>query len=200
MMCVVIKFQLVHFLYWNQFSTFSLEGFECWFRVCVFLYSIHTTIQYSRTRVDIKHKIYRHHRPMCTNTPHKSGSLGHICTNQHFGQNQTVVFSWTVVFLSVVLEPSVWVVLSWWNVVLLVYSEQSRRLEQVLRLWQEPIEKRTGVNLRLLTKNSKKKIDKKSGRKQPRANDYEATVVEPAPDAINAPCDGTCQLSKAFVM
>jgi hypothetical protein len=32
----------------------------------------------------------------------------------------------------------------------------------------------------LLNKN---KIDKKSGRKQPRANDYEATVVEPAPDA-----------------
>ena len=48
--------------------------------------------------------------------------------------NQTVVFSWIVVFLSVVLEPSVWVVLSWWNVVLLVYSEQSRSLEQVLRL------------------------------------------------------------------
>jgi hypothetical protein len=27
--------------------------------------------------------------------------------------NQTVVFSWTVVFLSVVLEPNEWVVLSW---------------------------------------------------------------------------------------
>jgi hypothetical protein len=52
-----------------------------------------------------------------------------------------------------------------------------------MSIGQEPIEKRTVVNLRLLTKNSKKKIDKKSGRKQPRANDYEATVVEPAPDA-----------------
>jgi len=44
---------------------------------------------------------------------------------------------------------------------------------------QEPIEKRTVVNIRLLTENSKKKID----RKQPRTNDYEATVVEPAPDS-----------------
>jgi hypothetical protein len=32
--------------------------------------------------------------------------------------NQTVVVSWTLVFLSVVLEPNEWVVLSWWNVVL----------------------------------------------------------------------------------
>jgi hypothetical protein len=48
--------------------------------------------------------------------------------------NQTVVFSWPVMFLSVVLKPSVWVFLSWWNVVLLVYSEQSRSLEQVIRL------------------------------------------------------------------
>jgi hypothetical protein len=49
---------------------------------------------------------------------------------------------------------------------------------------------RTVVNLRLLTKNNKNKIDKKSGRKQPRANDYEATVVEPAPDGdfvLNTP-------------
>ena len=52
-----------------------------------------------------------------------------------------------------------------------------------MSIGQEPIEKRTVINLRLLTKNSKKNIDKKSGRKQPRANDYEATVVEPAPDS-----------------
>jgi hypothetical protein len=52
------------------------------------------------------------------------------------------------------------------------------------------IEKRTVVNLRLLTKNSKKTIDKKSGRKQLRANDNEATFVEPAPDSdfvLNTP-------------
>ena len=42
-----------------------------------------------------------------------------------------------------------------------------------MSIGQEPIEKRTVVNLRFLTKNSKKKIDKQSGRKQPRANDFE---------------------------
>jgi hypothetical protein len=59
-----------------------------------------------------------------------------------------------------------------------------------MSIGQEPIEKRIVVNLRLLIKNSKKTIDKKSGRKQPRANDYEATVVEPAPDGdfvLNTP-------------
>jgi hypothetical protein len=34
----ICKYQLLDFLYWNQFSAFSLEGFEYWFRVCVFLY------------------------------------------------------------------------------------------------------------------------------------------------------------------
>ncbi|VDH96921.1 Hypothetical predicted protein [Mytilus galloprovincialis] len=45
------------------------------------------------------------------------------------------------------------------------------------------------VSLRALSKNSKKKIDKKSGRKQPRANDY-GIEFEPAPDSqfsINTP-------------
>ena len=37
----------------------------------------------------------------------------------------------------------------------------------------ETIQKNRVFNLRALSKNSKKKIDKKSGRKQPRVNDYE---------------------------
>jgi hypothetical protein len=44
----------------------------------------------------------------------------------------------------------------------------------------EAIQKYRVVNLRALSKNSKKKIDKKSGRKQPRVNDYEIEL-EPAP-------------------
>ena len=39
------------------------------------------------------------------------------------------------------------------------------------------------VNLRALSKNSKKKIDKTSGRKQPRVNDYEIEF-EPVLQAI----------------
>jgi hypothetical protein len=46
----------------------------------------------------------------------------------------------------------------------------------------EPVQTNRVVNLRVLSKNSKKKIDKKSGRKQPRANDYEIEF-EPAPDS-----------------
>jgi hypothetical protein len=42
--------------------------------------------------------------------------------------------------------------------------------------------KRSVVNLRLLTKNSRKRVDKKSGKKQPKPNDYEP-IVEPAPDS-----------------
>jgi hypothetical protein len=45
-----------------------------------------------------------------------------------------------------------------------------------------PLKKNRVVNLRALSKNSKNKIDKKSGRKQPRANDYEIEF-EPAPDS-----------------
>ena len=51
------------------------------------------------------------------------------------------------------------------------------------------IQKNRVVNLRALSKNSKKKIDKKSGRKQPRVNDYEIEF-EPAPDSaitLNTP-------------
>ena len=40
----------------------------------------------------------------------------------------------------------------------------------------EPVQKNRVVNLRALSKNSKKEIDKKSGRKQPRANDYELNL------------------------
>ena len=53
----------------------------------------------------------------------------------------------------------------------------------------EAIQKNRVVNLRALSKNSKKKIDKKSGRKQPRVNDYEIEL-EPAPDSaftLNTP-------------
>lgn len=39
------------------------------------------------------------------------------------------------------------------------------------------------VNLRVLSTKSKKHIDKKSGRKQPRPNDIE-TEIEPAPNSI----------------
>ena len=46
----------------------------------------------------------------------------------------------------------------------------------------EAIQKNRVVNLRALSKNSKKKIDKKSGRKQPRVNDNEIEF-EPAPDS-----------------
>ena len=46
--------------------------------------------------------------------------------------------------------------------------------------WKENV-----VNLRLLTKNSRKKVDKKSGKKQPRPFDYEIEpIVEPAPDSV----------------
>jgi hypothetical protein len=53
----------------------------------------------------------------------------------------------------------------------------------------EAIQKNRVVNLRALSKNSKKKIDKKSGRKQPWVNDYEIEF-EPAPDSaftLNTP-------------
>jgi hypothetical protein len=43
----------------------------------------------------------------------------------------------------------------------------------------EPVQKNRVVNLRAFSKSSKKKIDKKSGRNQPRANDYEIEF-EPA--------------------
>ena len=46
----------------------------------------------------------------------------------------------------------------------------------------EAIQKNRVDNLRALSKNSKKKIDKKSDRKQPRVNDYEIEF-EPAPDS-----------------
>ena len=49
-----------------------------------------------------------------------------------------------------------------------------------MRIGQEPIEQRPVV--RLLTKNTHKRVDKKSGKKQPRPNDYEP-IVEPAPDS-----------------
>ncbi|CAC5396904.1 unnamed protein product [Mytilus coruscus] len=39
------------------------------------------------------------------------------------------------------------------------------------------------VNLRLLSKRNLKRNDKKSGRKKPRANDYDNTEVLPAPDS-----------------
>ena len=51
-----------------------------------------------------------------------------------------------------------------------------------MSIGQEPIEKRSVVNLRILTKNSRKRVDKKSGKKQPKPNDYEP-IVEPAPDS-----------------
>jgi hypothetical protein len=100
------KFQLVHFLYWNQFSAF-------WVLISCLRFSLQICGKSGLTSGLIPRMSY----PTCQPA-----------------LNQTVVFSWIVVFLSVVLEPSVWVVLSWWNVVLLVYSEQSRSLEQVLRL------------------------------------------------------------------
>ena len=54
-----------------------------------------------------------------------------------------------------------------------------------MSIGQEPIEKRNVINLRLLTKNSRKKVDKKSGKKQPRPFDYEIEpIVEPAPDSV----------------
>jgi hypothetical protein len=57
----------------------------------------------------------------------------------------------------------------------------------------EPVQKNRvhRVNLRALSKNSMKKMDKKSGRKQPRANDYEIEF-EPAPDSafsLNTPVE-----------
>ncbi|CAC5381169.1 unnamed protein product [Mytilus coruscus] len=51
-----------------------------------------------------------------------------------------------------------------------------------ISIGQEPIEKRTLINLGLLTKNNSKRVDKKSGKKQLRQNDYDP-VVEPAPDS-----------------
>ena len=51
-----------------------------------------------------------------------------------------------------------------------------------MSIGQEPIEKRSVVNLRLLKKNTRKRVDKKSGKKQPRPNDRES-IVEPAPDS-----------------
>ena len=51
-----------------------------------------------------------------------------------------------------------------------------------MSIGQEPIEKRPIVNLRLLTKKKRKRVDKKSGKKQPKPNDYEP-IVEPAPDS-----------------
>ena len=47
---------------------------------------------------------------------------------------------------------------------------------------KEPVQTNRVVNLRDLEKNSKTKIDKKSARNQPRANDYELEF-EPAPDS-----------------
>ncbi|CAG2237568.1 unnamed protein product [Mytilus edulis] len=58
-----------------------------------------------------------------------------------------------------------------------------------MSIGQEPIEKRPVVSLRVLTKNNRKRVDKKSGKKQPRQNDYDP-VVEPAPDSaylVNTP-------------
>jgi hypothetical protein len=51
-----------------------------------------------------------------------------------------------------------------------------------MSIGQEPIEKRSVVNLRLLKKNTRKRVVKKSDKKQPRPNDYEP-IVEPAPDS-----------------
>ena len=53
----------------------------------------------------------------------------------------------------------------------------------------EAFQKNRVVNLRALSENSKKNIDNKSGRKQPRVNDYEIEF-EPAPDSaftLNTP-------------
>ncbi|CAG2246623.1 unnamed protein product [Mytilus edulis] len=58
-----------------------------------------------------------------------------------------------------------------------------------MSIGQEPIEKRPVVSRRVLTKNNRKRVDKKSGKKQPRQNDYDP-VVEPAPDSaylVNTP-------------
>ena len=58
-----------------------------------------------------------------------------------------------------------------------------------MRIGLEAIQKNRIVNLRALSKNSKKTIYKKSGRKQPRVNDYEIEF-EPAPNSaftINTP-------------
>ena len=71
---------------------------------------------------------------ICGKSGLTSGLISDVVSNSSTGSKSTVVFSWTLVFLSVVLEPNEWVVLSWWNVVLLVYSKQSRSLEQVLRM------------------------------------------------------------------
>jgi hypothetical protein len=71
---------------------------------------------------------------ICGKSGLTSGLTSDVVSNSSTGSKSTVVFSWTLVFLSVVLEPNEWVVLSWWNVVLLVYSKQSRSLEQVLRM------------------------------------------------------------------
>ena len=51
-----------------------------------------------------------------------------------------------------------------------------------MSIGQEPIEKRSVVNLRLLKKNTRKRVVKKSDKKQTRPNDYEP-IVEPAPDS-----------------
>ena len=64
-----------------------------------------------------------------------------------------------------------------------------------------PLKKNRVVNLRALSKNSKNKIDKKSGRKQPRANDYEIEF-EPAPDSafsLNTPLKQTLEKTPSTV-
>ena len=65
----------------------------------------------------------------------------------------------------------------------------------------EPVQKNRVVNLRALSKSSKKKIDKKSGRNQPRANDYEIEF-EPAPDSafsLNTPLKQTLEKTPSTV-
>ena len=64
-----------------------------------------------------------------------------------------------------------------------------------------PLKKNRVVILRALSKNSKNKIDKKSGRKQPRANDYEIEF-EPAPDSafsLNTPLKQTLEKTPSTV-
>ena len=61
----------------------------------------------------------------------------------------------------------------------------------------EPVQKNRVVNLRALSKNSQKKIDKK----QPRANDYEIEF-EPAPDSafsLNTPLKQTLEKTPSTV-
>ena len=65
----------------------------------------------------------------------------------------------------------------------------------------EPVQKNRVVNLRALSKSSKNKIDKKSGRNQPRANDYEIEF-EPAPDSafsLNTPLKQTWEKTPSTV-